>query len=140
MTTQTRTKRFAGIPTNYPALMAMLPLRPIHDDVDAENATEIIDAMAGHDLTGDQEDYLDVLSTLLDEYETERHPVRLAANKPLTNLRRLLEDHGMNASDLGRLLGHRALGSKILRRTRRLNLTHIRKLMKHFALDATAFI
>jgi antitoxin component HigA of HigAB toxin-antitoxin module len=49
-------------------------------------------------------------------------------------------DHEMTASDLGRVLGNRALGSKILRGDRRLNLAHIKKLMRHFAVDATAFL
>jgi HTH-type transcriptional regulator/antitoxin HigA len=138
---KTRTlKGFPGIPKNYAGLVAMLPLRPMHDRVDVDNATEIIDAMAGHDLTADQEDYLDVLSTLVDEFESEHDPVVLSPRKGLVNLRQLMEERDMTASDLGRLLGNRALGSKLLRGERSLSLTHIRKLMKHFAVDSTAFL
>jgi HTH-type transcriptional regulator / antitoxin HigA len=140
MRIQSRTKKFTEIPADYAGLIGMFPLRPLRDRVDDDNATEIADAMAGHDLTPDQEDYLDVLSTLLEEFEAEHDPIRLSSNKPIANLRRLMEDQGMTASDLGRLLGNRALGSKILRGRRRLNLTHIKKLMRRFAVDATAFI
>ena len=128
------------IPVDYPGLIAMFPLRPIHDRVDADNATEIVDAMAGQELTSDQEDYLDVLSTLLDEFESRNELARISPNKPLANLRRLIEGRQMNASDPGRVLGNRALGSKILRGERRLGLNHITRLMKHFAVDATAFL
>ena len=130
----------ANLPRDYARLTRMYPLRPVRDRQEADRATEIIDALAGHELTPDQEDYLDVLSTLLAHYETENDPVRLSPNRPLANLKRLMEDHQMTASDLGRLLGNRALGSKILRGERRLSLSHIRKLMKHFALDAGAFV
>jgi hypothetical protein len=60
---------FAALPRDYQGLISMFPLRPIHDQVDLDNATEIGDAMAGHDLSPDQEDYFDVLTTLMNEYE-----------------------------------------------------------------------
>jgi HTH-type transcriptional regulator / antitoxin HigA len=133
--------RFADWPRDYAGLVRAYPLRPVRDPVDADNATEIVDALAGHDLTRDQADYLDVLSTLLEAFENAHDPVRpMRSKKPLANLRHLLDDHEMSASDLGRVLGNRALGSKILRGERRLGLTHIKKLMKYFAVDASAFL
>ena len=48
--------RFDRIPKDWAGLTMMLPLRPIRDAVDQENATQVIDAMAGHDLTADQDD------------------------------------------------------------------------------------
>ncbi len=86
------------------------------------------------------EDYLDALSTLLEEYEKEHDPVLLSPNKPVANLRRLMADHGVTASDLGRVLGDRTPGSKILRGERRLSLGNIKRLMAHFAVDATVFV
>jgi HTH-type transcriptional regulator/antitoxin HigA len=139
MKTQTASRKFSAFPRDYAGLIRHFPLRPIHDRIDAANATEIIDAMAGHRLTGDQEDYLDVLSTLVAEFEDGDDPVDLSASKPLANLR-LMDDHALNASDLGRILGNRAVGSKILRGERGLSLMHIRKLMKYFAVDASAFL
>jgi antitoxin component HigA of HigAB toxin-antitoxin module len=60
---------YEDIPKTYDQLLAMHPLRPIHNDEEFEHATEIIDLLAGHDLNADQEDYLDVLSTLVEAYE-----------------------------------------------------------------------
>ncbi|MBI2925002.1 MAG: hypothetical protein HYY24_04765 [Verrucomicrobia bacterium] len=48
--------------------------RPIRDKVDLENVTEVTDAMAGHDLTPDQEDYFDLLCRLIADYEGEHSP------------------------------------------------------------------
>ncbi len=123
---RTREIQFRNLPRDYTGLILLFPLRPLHDQTEADNATEIIDAMAGHDLTADQEDYFDVLSTLIEEYENEHDPVVLSARKPVANLRRLMADHGMTASDLGRVLGNRTLGSKILRGERRLSIGNIK--------------
>jgi HTH-type transcriptional regulator/antitoxin HigA len=49
---------FAGLPKGYAGLCQILTPRPIHDKVEFRNVLEITDAMAGHNLTPDQEDYL----------------------------------------------------------------------------------
>src|SRR5882724_9159288 len=67
--------RYEAIPKTYNRLLAMHPLRPIHNDVELEHATEIIDILAGHELNADQADYLDVLSTLVEAYENTHYPL-----------------------------------------------------------------
>lgn len=57
--------RFEAMPKGYTGLCQILMPRPIHDKVDYENVTEITDAMAGHKLTADQDDYFDLLSRLI---------------------------------------------------------------------------
>ena len=51
MTKTATTNDFRHLPKTYSALVAMLPPRPIHDDVDLANATEVIDRLAGFTLT-----------------------------------------------------------------------------------------
>ncbi|HVT79573.1 MAG TPA: hypothetical protein VHM90_02860, partial [Phycisphaerae bacterium] len=133
---------FAAMPRNYDALVANFPLRPIRDHVDLENATEILDAMAIHHdhFSRDQADYFAVLASLVEGYETLHDPLRIPHAKPLATLRDLLAAHHLSASDLGRLLGNRALGSKILRGDRKLTVNHIKKLSRHFRLDPGIFI
>ena len=55
-------------------------------------------------------------------------------------LRQLMEEHGMSASELGRLLCERSLGVKILKRHRELSKSHIRKLADYFKLSADLFL
>src|SRR5207245_7965262 len=108
--------RYEDVPKTYDQLLAMHPLRPIHNDVELEQATEMIDILAGHDLNTDQADYLDVLSTLVEAYESTYYPVGAPAVCGLDALRALLADHGMSAADLARLLGvHRSMGAKLLK-------------------------
>ncbi|MBM4017558.1 MAG: transcriptional regulator [Planctomycetes bacterium] len=140
MKTTTRSLDFRRMPRDYAGLVRLFPPRPIHDKVDLENATEIIGALAGHNLTPDQEDYLDVLSDLVAKYEEAHSPVRRRRSTPLERLRYLVGEAGMTASDLGRMLGNRGLGSLILRGRRQLSKAHIRILAEHFRLDAGYFI
>ena len=129
-----------SIPTAWAELTAMYPLRPIHDSVSLDNATEVIDMMAGHDLNTDQADYLDSLSTLVEAYENEHDPIDVDL-RGIDALVALLEEHDMNASDLARLLGvHRSAGSKILKGERALTAKHISKLTHHFRVGADLFV
>ena len=138
-TTQTKIG-FAGLPKDYAGLCRLLTPRPIHDKVDYANVTEITDAMAGHKLTADQEDYFDLLCRLIEDFEKEQGlPVPKATG--LEALQHLLEAHDMSAADLARLLGvHRTLGGMILRGERQLTLAHVRKLAKHFSVSADLFL
>ncbi|MGD0767125.1 MAG: hypothetical protein ABSB42_02775 [Tepidisphaeraceae bacterium] len=131
---------FAAMPNDYQGLVRMVPLRPLHDKVDLANATEITDAMAGHDLNRDQEDYFAVLATLIDEYERAHRPQPRRKHDPVGNLIFLMEQHQMNASDLGRLLGQREFGSKLLREERQLSKTIIAKLADHFQVSPACFL
>jgi HTH-type transcriptional regulator/antitoxin HigA len=127
------------IPATFDELRQTFPLRPVHDAVDLENATEIIDAMAGRDLNTDQSDYLEALTELAGAYEDVHHKKDLSHVTPLDALRRLVEHNGMTASELGELLGNRSLGSKILRGERELSKAHIRKLADRFKVSPALF-
>ena len=141
-TSRTRKHLTIGdIPANWDGLLGLYPLRPIHDEVDRANVTEIVDAMAGHDLNDDQEDYLDSVSTLLNAYESEHHAVETRKFSGLEMLRSLMDEHDMTAADLGRLLDvHRSHASKILRGDRSLTVDHLRVLAEHFRVRPDLFI
>jgi HTH-type transcriptional regulator / antitoxin HigA len=130
---------FAGVPKDYAGLCRMLTPRPIHDKVDFGNVTEITDAMAGHKLTADQEDYFDLLCRLIEDYEKER--VNASKATALDALQHLLDANDMSAADLARLLDvHRTLGGMILRGERQLTLAHVRTLAKRFNVSADLFL
>jgi HTH-type transcriptional regulator/antitoxin HigA len=133
---------FNDLPRTYRELVARFPLRPIHDHAHLQSATEVLDAMAMHheDFSQDQEDYFDVLATLVDAYEQQHDPLVLPHASPIAILRSLLDGHDMTASDLGRILGNRELGSKILRGERALTLNHIKKLARRFKVEPGLFI
>lgn len=132
---------FAKLPRTYEGLVHLHMLRPIHDEVELANATEVIDAMAGHKLNSDQAAYLEALSTLVEAYETEHHPIDDSRITGLQALKYLLEENGMSAADLARLLGvDRSLGVRILAGERRLTADHLRILSKRFKVSADLFL
>jgi antitoxin component HigA of HigAB toxin-antitoxin module len=51
-----------------------------------------------------------------------------------------MRESGMNASGLGKLLGDRALGYRVLKGERNLSKTHIKILSDYFKVDAGSFI
>jgi HTH-type transcriptional regulator/antitoxin HigA len=140
MKTRNEITPFRALPRTFDGLCKMLPLRPVHDDVDLANASEVIEALAGHQLNQDQQDYLEALSNLVGAYEDVRFEKDLGKVTPLKALRYLVEHNGLTASGLGEILGNRALGSKILRGEREMSKTHIRKLAKRFNVSPALFV
>ena len=138
--------RFAGyadVPKTYRELCQRYLPRPIHDNREADAATEMMNALAVFEkLNADQRDYLDALTEFVDAYDKARlkdEPWSEASG--LDALKHLLAEHGLNGADLSRLLGgSRNLGAMILRGERNLTVAHIRKLAAHFKVSPELFI
>jgi len=137
---KTRTLTHDRIPETYAGLAALCMPRPLHDETDYEGALEVLNAMAGFELNADQTDYFDAIATFVEKYETAHHAVDAPDLKPVEVLRALLEEHGMTESDLGRLLGDRSLGHRVLTGERELSKSHIRTLAGHFAIAPRALL
>jgi antitoxin component HigA of HigAB toxin-antitoxin module len=137
MTTETIEK----IPTDWNGLVAKFYLlKPIHTKGDYNRAMHIIEILAGRtDLNKDQEAYLESLSILVEAYENEHFEIE-PKSSPLETLTFLLEENGLTGSDLGRILGQRQLGSKILRGERDLSKAHIKTLADYFSVDPGLFL
>lgn len=129
------------IPTNWKKLVNDLYLlKPIRTKGDYNRAVYIADMLAGRtDLNKDQADYFDSLSTLIEAYETEHENIDTDTD-PIGILKFLLDSNGLNGSDLGRLLGYRQLGAKVLNRERGLSKAHIKKLAEHFSVEPGLFL
>jgi hypothetical protein len=83
--------QFTQLPKDYAGLCRMLMPRRIRDKVDLENVPGMTDAMAGHKLTSDQEDYFDLLCRLVQDYESEHASVSAPGVTGLEALRHLLD-------------------------------------------------
>jgi HTH-type transcriptional regulator / antitoxin HigA len=131
---------FKDMPRDYRKLLSLHMLRPLHDKVDYGNALEILDAMAGHELNRDQEDYFEALSLFVEAYESAHLP-GLPAKKGISLLKHLMDENEISAAGLSRLLGtDRSLGVRILNGERNLTLDHIRKLAARFRVPAAVFL
>ena len=128
---------------DYLELVRHFPLVPIKGSVHLKQAFDVIDELSIIDeerLTQGQSDYLEVLTGLVEKYEETHHPVEPAFKDGIGALKYLLDQHGMTASDLGRLLGNRQLGAAILRRQRQLSKAHVVKLANHFNVSVDLFL
>ena len=130
----------SDLPETYAELVAFHLPRPIRDDVAYRNTVEVVDALAGHRLTRDQDDYLELLSQLVESYEaTLALPSKRIGGTAA--LKFLLQEHHMTGDDLGDLLGiDRSSAFKILKNRRRLTAEHIKKLVAHFKVGADVFL
>jgi antitoxin component HigA of HigAB toxin-antitoxin module len=72
----------------------------------------------------DQQDYLESLSLVIESYEQNHFPVNTGNATPIEIAESLLEENGMNSSDLGNMLGDRPLGWRILKGQRELSKAH----------------
>ena len=135
----------ANVRDDYFALVKEFPLMPIRSAGRLKVAQRVIDGLAVkgttcRGLTTGEQAYLEVLIDLAERYEARQAEQNLASGRDgVERLRFLMEEHGLNASDLGRLLGSRDLGSKILRRERELSKAHLLILAGRFGVDPGLF-
>ena len=123
----------------YADLISHFPLRPLHDRHDYDNALEVAESLVGSDLNDDQADYLDVLTDIIQKYESMNYAIT-GKRDPIKMLKAMMDERGMNGSDLGRLLGNRQLGSLILTGRRELSKANVRILAEEFKVSASLLI
>ena len=130
------------LPGRFADIVHLLPPQAIQDDIHYDNMVEIIDQlMRMGKLTKGQAIYLETLVQLVHAYETKHHAIDTSGISGLDSLNHLLEENGMNASDLARLLDvHPSMGSKILRGERSLTVDHLRKLCEQFKVNPRLFM
>ena len=129
-----------SLPATYLDLCGIYLPRPIHQASDLESATEMADDLAGHELNPEQQDYLEAVSTFIEQYERRTRQPRKIRNG-LSFLKFLLDQNEMTAADLSRLLGgSRGLGAMILRGERKLTVGHVRRIAETFGVPADLLI
>ncbi len=124
----------------YFALIRELPLRPIGSDGELARAIAMIDRLLKRSgLARDEEDYLDVLSDLVEKYENQRYPIKPISG--LDALRHLIESSGKTQATVAAEAGlPESTLSEVLSGRRRLNARHIGVLGRYFRIDPGIFI
>jgi len=130
------------LPAALEGLVRLMPPVAIRDDVDHGNTLEMIDRlMQVERLSRDQAQYLETLVELVESYEAKRHALDLSGLGGLRMLKHVMEQSGMSASDLARLLKvHASMGSKILQGQRRLTWEHAKILAAEFKVSPVLFM
>jgi HTH-type transcriptional regulator/antitoxin HigA len=142
VTTTAKTKKArTKMPSSWYDLARDLALRPIHSEKVHRIATRFLERLASLDrMTKEQSDYFDVLATLIEDYEKTQWPIDTSRVTVIDTLQFLIDQNGMTASDLGRKLGDRTLGHKLLTGKRKLTTAQVRKLADHFRVSTDILI
>lgn len=142
-----RDKKKGGIPIPpsavYMSLVKKFPLRPITTEEENDCALEIMHKLMKADnkgeLTADEQAYMNVLSGLIQNFETEHYDLGPGPTQAEI-LKYLMEQHGLKQSDLEDELGAQATVSNVLRGKRKLTVTQIRRLADRFHVSPAVFI
>ena len=98
----------------------------------------VVDALIDRgDLTPDEEDYLDLLGTLVYEYEEEH--VQIPSLFGVDLLKALIEESNLRQKDLVPIFKTESIVSEVLSGQRKLTVEHIQKLADFFHISPTAF-
>lgn len=128
----------------YFDLVRAFPLRPIHSNNELDRALAVLLGLSAAKPHGrmdpGERDYLEALALLIQQFEQMRRDTVLPKASPLDRLKFLMDERGMDAVDLGRVLGNRPAASRILDGKRKLTTASIRKLAGHFAVSPALFI
>jgi HTH-type transcriptional regulator/antitoxin HigA len=124
----------------YLELIRRFPLRPLRSDADLDAAVAVIDSLIDQPaLTAPEQDYLDVLSDLVEDYESETIPMRPVGDAGL--LRFLIEQKKVTQAETASGSGiAESTISEVLAGKRKLNRGQIAKLARYFHIEPGAFL
>jgi HTH-type transcriptional regulator/antitoxin HigA len=127
-------------PDLYLKLVQTHPLKTIRTAAEHKAAMAVAAPMLARDrLDPDESTYLDVLTTLIEQYESKTFPV--AQSPAHERLRFMVEESGMTQAQLGKLLGiGQPATSLILSGQRGLTTDAVKRLAKHFDVSPAYFI
>ncbi|WP_395515821.1 helix-turn-helix domain-containing protein [Pseudorhizobium flavum] len=116
----------------------MTEIRPIRSEGDYQQAMTLLETLWGAESGTPEGDRLDLLVTLIDIYESARHPVDLP--DPVDAILFRMEQQGLTRKDLEPVLGSRGRVAEILNRKRPLSLEMIRRLNAELDIPAEVLI
>ena len=123
----------------YLALVRAFPLVSLHNDAHLKEALAVIDRLLDIPRrSAAEEEYLQALTDLVETYENAH--VTMPTVTGVDALRYLMAENDLTQADLAPLFGSRSIISEVLAGKRRLALSHITRLARHFGLPAEVFI
>ncbi len=116
----------------------MKHLRPLRTEADYEAALAEVERLWGAKAGTPEGDRLEVLATLIDVFEAERHP--MDPPDPIAAIELRMEQQGLTRRDLERMLGTRTRVPEVLSRKRGLSIAMIRRLHGELGISADILI
>lgn len=124
---------------SYIELLTTFPPRPISSESELIATQEVIDSLIDRGkLTLDEQDYLNLLGTLVYEYEQKHDPMPDIYGVEL--IKALLVEFNLRQKDLIPIFKTESIVSAVLNEQRQLTATHIKKLADFFHISPAAFL
>ena len=101
-------------------------IRPIHTEADLNQAFARMEVLWGSPAGSAEAEELEILSILIEKYESEHHPV--GSSDPIEAILFALEQRGLTRRELEPYIGSSGRVSEVLNRKRGLSLQMIRRL------------
>ncbi|MFB2976910.1 type II toxin-antitoxin system HigA family antitoxin [Microseira sp. BLCC-F43] len=127
-----------GSTSAYIELLKTFPPRPINSEEELLATQKVIDALIDREeLTPDEQDYLNVLGTLVYEYEQKHETIPDIFGVEL--LKALIDEFDLRQKDLVPIFKTESIVSAVLNGQRQLTVEHIRNLADFFHISPAAF-
>ncbi len=127
------------MPDTYFALVKQFPLTHLRDDDHLDAAQGVIDQLVMRDLDEGEQNYLDVLTDLVESYEHTHIEIPAASEADV--LRALMESNGLSQARLAKRVGiSQSTISSVLNSTRSLTKEQVITLAKEFRLSPLVFL
>ncbi len=122
----------------YIELLTSFPPRPISSEEELLATQKVIDSLIDKgELTLDEQDYLNVLGTLMHEYEEKHNSIPDIHGVEL--LHTLIDEFGFRQKDLVPIFQTESTVSEVLNSQRNLTVNNIRQLAELFHISPSAF-
>jgi HTH-type transcriptional regulator / antitoxin HigA len=126
-------------PDSYFKLVKQFPLTHLRDDEHLDAAQRMLDRLLQEDLDEGAQQYLDVLTDLIEDYEEKHVPMPDASEADV--LRELMRNNGLSQPKLAKAAGiAQSTLSAVLNGTRSLTKEQLIKLAKFFNVSPAAFL
>ncbi|MBD1933032.1 helix-turn-helix domain-containing protein [Trichocoleus sp. FACHB-69] len=125
--------------SEYMSLLKAFPPRPIATEEDFIATQQVIDSLIDRgNLTPDEQDYLNVLGSLVHDYEELHHP--LPTLQGIELIKALMVELNLRQKDLVPIFKTESIVSAVLNGKRQLTVEHIQKLADFFHISPAVFL
>ena len=128
-------------PVIYGKLLAKMQPHPIHSEQDYDRAIESITKLMERgegNLSPEESSLLEMMSILVERYEQDHYPME--SSNPAEMVHFLMEQRGLQQSDLARVLGSKSRVSEILNGNRNPSKEQAKRLATFFKVSPALFI
>jgi len=124
---------------HYFELIRRFPLRRLQTDEELTTAIAMIDSLISRgDLESGEQDYLDILTDIVEKYEADEHPMPAVSDADM--LRLLLDDRGLTQSALAKgIQVADSVISEVLSGKRQLTRTQVARTARYFGVSVSVF-